>query len=154
IARPIFAPALVSFIGGDNWGVSLGFGPGIGWFPLGPREIYRPAYFVSERYIRGLNPGLADVYGINCVVNRAAPGAGAVVSREVFTSGRISATSRIRIEPRALAGAPIAGATAPVTPVRASLLARADRAGFVSRPPDIVRSRIVRTRIAPAPAAI
>jgi len=153
--RPIFAPALVSFIGGNNWGVSYGFGGGIGWFPLGPGEIYRPAYFVSERYIRGLNPALGlNVRVVNRFVNREVPGSVTVVSRDVFTRGRIDAVSRVRIEPRMLAGARLLGAAAPLAPVRESLLARAGHGGFVARPPDFVRERIVRTRLSPAPNAI
>jgi uncharacterized protein DUF6600/FecR-like protein len=153
--RPIFAPALVSFIGGNNWGVSFGFGPGIGWFPLGPGEIYRPVYFVSERYIRGLNPapGL-NVRVVNRFVNREVPGAVTVVTREVFTRGRIDSVSRVRVEPRMLAGAPLLGAAAPLAPARESLLVRGDHVGVVARPPDFVRERIVRTKLAPAPNAI
>jgi hypothetical protein len=153
--RPIFAPALVSFIGGNNWGVSFGFGPGIGWFPLGPGEIYRPVYFVSERYIRGLNPALdLNVRVVNRFVNREVPGSVTVVSRDVFTRGRIDAVSRVRVEPRMLAGAPLLGAGAPLPPVRESLLVRGGHGGLVARPPDFVRERIVRTRLSPARNAI
>ena len=153
--RPIFAPALVSFIGGNNWGVSFGFGGGIGWFPLGPGEIYRPVYFVSERYIRGLNPATGlNVRVVNRFVNREVPGAVTVVSREVFTRGRIDAVSRVSIEPRVLAGAPLLGAAAPLAPAPESLLVRGGHGGVVARPPDFVRERIVRTKLAPAPNAI
>jgi hypothetical protein len=153
--RPIFAPALVSFIGGNNWGVSFGFGGGIGWFPLGPGEIYRPVYFVSERYIRGLNPapGL-NVRVVNRFVNREVPGAVTVVTRDVFTRGRIDAVSRVRIEPRMLAGAPLLGAAPPLAPARESLLVRGGHGGVVARPPDFVRERVVRTKLAPAHDAI
>jgi hypothetical protein len=153
--RPIFAPALVSFIGGNNWGVSFGFGGGVGWFPLGPGEIYRPVYFVSERYIRGLNPALGlDARAVNRFVNREVPGAITAVSREVFTRGRIDAVSRVRIEPRTLAGAPLLGSAAPLAPARESLLVRAGHGGVVARPPDFVTERVVRTKLAPAPTAI
>lgn len=39
---PVYAPALVAFIGGSNWriGVSLGGGSAIGWVPLAPAERY------------------------------------------------------------------------------------------------------------------
>ena len=39
--RSIYAPALVVFVGG---GVSVGIGGPVGWFPLGPGEIYNPWY--------------------------------------------------------------------------------------------------------------
>lgn len=133
--RPIFAPALVSYIGGNNWGVSLGFGGGIGWFPLGPGEIYRPVYFVSERYISGLNPALGlNARVVNRFVNREVPGAVTVVTREVFTRGRIDAVSRVRIEPRMLAGAPLLGSAAPLAPARESVGQRRPRRGCGAAP--------------------
>lgn len=53
--RPVYAPALVGWIGRPHVSVSVSFGSGIGWFPLGPREIYVPGYRHSPRYIRHVN---------------------------------------------------------------------------------------------------
>jgi len=36
--RPIYAPALVAFVGGAGWGIGVSSGP-VGWFPLGPRDV-------------------------------------------------------------------------------------------------------------------
>lgn len=56
--RPVYAPAVVAFIGGDHWSVSIGSGgPGLGWFPLGPGEYWRPPYHASDRYRHRLNWG-------------------------------------------------------------------------------------------------
>ena len=57
---PVYAPAVVSFLGGVAVGAFLarsgGFaGPGVGWVPLGPREAYFPPYRVSDTYVRNLN---------------------------------------------------------------------------------------------------
>lgn len=54
--RPCYAPALVAFVGGGGWsvGVSLG-GPPIGWYPLGPDDIYRPWYYGGPRYFQQVN---------------------------------------------------------------------------------------------------
>lgn len=41
--RPVYAPALVTFIG-DPGGDVDGGGPSVGWVPLGPREVYRPSW--------------------------------------------------------------------------------------------------------------
>ena len=46
--RPVWAPALVGWVGGD--GFSHHRGPGLGWFPLSPRERYVPNYRVSNHY--------------------------------------------------------------------------------------------------------
>ena len=42
-AAPIYAPALVGFYGGGSHvGVNVSIGIGnVGWFPLGPAEVYR-----------------------------------------------------------------------------------------------------------------
>ena len=61
--RPVYAPALVAFVGGHsggvNWNISLGQAsspqPGLGWFPLAPDEAFRPSYRVSPRYVDNVN---------------------------------------------------------------------------------------------------
>ena len=56
--RPVYAPALVAFIGGAGGSLSLGAGlPGAAWFPLAPGEYWTPHYRASDRYRRGLNWG-------------------------------------------------------------------------------------------------
>jgi len=97
-AEPVYAPALVAFIGGAGW--SIGFGAGgsggaVGWIPLGPDEVYRPPYQVSPAYFRQVN--VANVrqttienITVNTVVNvtqyRNAPAA-TVVRSESFAGG-------------------------------------------------------------------
>jgi hypothetical protein len=49
VGRPVWAPALVGWVGGS------GSSPGIGWFPLAPREVYVPHYKVSSGYTQRLN---------------------------------------------------------------------------------------------------
>lgn len=53
-ARPIYAPALVAFVGGGGFSVGISSGP-IGWFPLGPGEVYNPWYRSSRDYYRRVN---------------------------------------------------------------------------------------------------
>src|SRR5262249_41540292 len=64
VVHPVYAPALVAFVGGPAWSVSarLGRAP-IGWFPLGPREVYMPAYRVTPAYVQRVN--VAHVTNIN-----------------------------------------------------------------------------------------
>jgi hypothetical protein len=56
-ARPVYAPALVSFAAsGSNWNVSVGTGgPLVGWYPLSPWERYRPIYVRHPNYERNVN---------------------------------------------------------------------------------------------------
>ncbi len=96
VRHPVYAPALVAFVGvgGPGWNVSLGIGNGVAWFPLGPREVYRPAYYTSPAYGRRVNNVTnVSVTTINVTeikyVNRNVPGAVTAVDRETFTHARL-----------------------------------------------------------------
>jgi hypothetical protein len=98
---PVYAPALVSFvgdIGGVGIGISIG-GPSVGWVPLGPREVYYPPYRVSDRYRRNVNityvknVNIINVHNTtvinNVTVNHFANhGAVTVVSRDTLIQSR------------------------------------------------------------------
>src|SRR5208282_4922598 len=49
--RPVYAPALVVFVGGGG----PAMGGNVAWFPLGPREVYVPPYHVSQTYVNQVN---------------------------------------------------------------------------------------------------
>ncbi len=60
--RPVYAPALVAWVGGPHFGVGVAVGGGgwgagvnVGWFPLGPREVFVPSYRVSRTYVNNVN---------------------------------------------------------------------------------------------------
>ncbi len=66
--RPVYAPALVGFLGGTALG--YGRGPSVGWAPLGPRDVYRPPYAVNERITQVLNqPTGANIQITNAPVS-------------------------------------------------------------------------------------
>ena len=69
VARPVYAPALVAWIGGPRGSVSVtvGGGPAVGWFPLAPREVYVPSYPVSPRYAREVN--VTNVTNVTLITN-------------------------------------------------------------------------------------
>ena len=57
VARPVYAPALVAWVGGGpgfSFSVAIG-GGGVAWFPLGPRDVFVPAYRVSDNYVTRVN---------------------------------------------------------------------------------------------------
>lgn len=96
-ARPVYAPALVAWTGTPGFSVSLSFGSGIGWFPLGPREAFVPAYRYSPRYIRNINVWNTTVINNTYVYNGRGrhtylygrdPRAVTVVDRGQFVGGR------------------------------------------------------------------
>ena len=57
VAQPVWAPALVGWVGGRDWQVGFSGGPAaaVGWFPLAPRDVYVPGYQVSPRYVQQIN---------------------------------------------------------------------------------------------------
>lgn len=99
--RPVYAPALVAWVGGSGVSVSVSLGSGIGWFPLGPREVYVPSYWYSRRYIQNVNVSntiiINNTYVNNVYAGRGgnfdyrygrSPRAVTVVTRDRFVGGR------------------------------------------------------------------
>jgi hypothetical protein len=55
VTRPVWAPALVGFVGGGT-SVSVGIGgPVVGWYPLAPWHPYRPYYRTNATYVTVVN---------------------------------------------------------------------------------------------------
>ena len=93
IARPVYAPALVAWIGTPGFGVSAGIGP-VGWFPLAPREVYVPFYRSSHTHVRVVNaPHVPHIRNLDEIIARPHE----VVRHSHFAH---------RDEPRALSVAP------------------------------------------------
>jgi hypothetical protein len=72
IARPVYAPALVAWIGTANFNITIssGVSPTVGWFPLAPREIYVPAYRTSANYVRQVNvTHVTNISNVTTIVN-------------------------------------------------------------------------------------
>jgi hypothetical protein len=87
---PVYAPALVAFLGGPGVGlfVSGAVGPQIGWFPLAPGEVYWPSYRADPTYIRALNRGsVANIDGIQFPRNGRLP---AQVTHAEFANRRFA----------------------------------------------------------------
>jgi hypothetical protein len=57
VARPVYAPALVAWIGGPGYSATVvaGGSPYVGWVPLAPREPYYPHYATGGAYWRSVN---------------------------------------------------------------------------------------------------
>jgi len=92
VRRPVYAPALVAFVGGGNggsrWGVSVSGGaPGVAWFPLGPGEAYRPTYSQNQRYVERINVNISLNRPGNVYVNQRVPHAIAVMPEHDFQRG-------------------------------------------------------------------
>jgi hypothetical protein len=97
VARPVYAPALVAWIGGPNVsiGIHIGGSPAVGWVPLSPREVYRPTYSVTNIYVNNVNgphrrwqppakPNQPVRTGPIMYTNQGVPGGVTVVSQNVL----------------------------------------------------------------------
>ncbi len=72
VVRPVYAPALVAFVGGGGASLSVSFGggfSGVAWFPLGPRDVYVPGYRCSPRYVQNVNVTNTRVVNVTQVTN-------------------------------------------------------------------------------------
>jgi len=155
--RPVYAPALVAWVGA---------GAGVAWFALGPREVYVPSYPVSRAYVNNINVSntvvnrtvVNNVYNSTIIsnrnvnvttityVNRGVPGAIASTTTEAFTSAQPVATHTVQFDPRA--GRVQAFAPAAV-PTRQAVLGLGRQGA--PRPPTALQTRPVVARTAPPP---
>lgn len=174
--RPIYAPALVAFIGGGDFRLSLSVGgavSGVAWFPLGPGEVYQPAYRVSRDYFtnvnisntRVTNVNITNVYNnytTNTTVtnvtyrNRQAPGAVTAVPTTAFVQSQPVARAAVQV-PREVMAQQAVSAVARVAPTRASIVSAAAQASAASaaKPParTLQREVVARTKPPAPPAA-
>jgi hypothetical protein len=157
-AAPVYAPALVAFIGGVELALSLGnqnTAP-VGWFPLGPREVYVPSYTTDQNYYSRINRSdqiqqqvlddrwqraqrrEAFVAGQNSVLmnQRFAT----VVPAETFVRSQPVARAALQVSAAQAAAAPVAPVSAPPAPTAsvataAPATAPAARTAPVTTPP-------------------
>lgn len=165
--RPVYAPALVAFVGGSHFGLSLsvGGGPHVAWFPLGPGEAYVPAYHVSPAYVRNVNVthvtniNVTNVYNNTTVVNRVTyvnqrvPGAVTAVPQQAFVGARPIGRAAVVVSPQQMASAQVVGTTPGVVPRRESVLASAQGLRPMAAPPASATRPVV-TRTAPPPPSV
>jgi len=166
---PVYAPALVVFLGAGG----IGFGGNVGWFPLGPREVYVPSYHVSRGYMNRVNISnttvnnttITNVYNTTIVnkstnitnvvyVNKNVAGAVTAVPQRAFVNAQPVAREAVAVDAREMASGPVSS-RATVAPSRESVLgSRANSAGRVAAPPPAVASRQVIAKAPPPPPPV
>jgi hypothetical protein len=176
VVRPVYAPALVAFVGGGGWSVSIGGGP-VGWFPLGPGEIYNPWYHCDRHYYQRVN--ITNIYVHNTYnrttvinnidrhyadyrngrvptdhrwANRTAPRGFTAVPGHAFADGKHVQRDLLRVNPHDIAAAPVLAHG--VSTLRPTPRAIAPLRGEQARPlptADFRRNVVART---PPPAAL
>jgi hypothetical protein len=160
--RPVYAPALVAWVG---------IGSGVAWFALGPREVYVPSYHVSPRYVNNINVSntnvnstvVTNVYNTTIInktvvnnityVNRNVSGAVAATTSRAFTSAQPVGRNVVHVDERAMSAAKVATLAPRIVPTKQSVLG-SGRIGAM-QPPAILQTRpvVVRTAAPVAPPA-
>lgn len=177
--RPVYAPALVAWVGGPHFAVGIGFGGGVGfgagvnvgWFPLGPREVFVPSYPVSRTYINNVNVSNTTVnqtvinnyYNTTIVnknvtvnnikyVNQGVPNAVTATSGQAFTSAQPVSRNIVQVDQREVAAAPVAARAPSVVPPKQAVLGSGAPARV--QPPAALQSRAVVAKTTPPPAPL
>jgi len=150
--HPIFAPALVAFIGGSGGGgyqnISLGSGrPGVAWFPLAPGEAWQPGYRASPVYISNINRHIAVRDNASYAHQRHAEALTAV-SAEDFQRGRPVRAGFVRVAANTLSKSQVV--PPPPMPEGGGVLARARATPPHVMPPASAEIRQVIANPAPA----
>ena len=159
-ARAVYAPALVAFVGGSNFQVAIS-GRNIGavaWFPLGPRDVYRPAYPVSRTYFNSINTSntvinvtnITNVYNNRNVTNvtyanQRVPGAVVAVPTATFVQAQPVSRAALRMGRETAVNATVSSVAA-VAPTPVSVRGPAEPG---HRPPAQVLDRQMIAKTAP-----
>ena len=162
VVRPVYAPALVAFVGGGgfHFSVSFGGGAGVAWFPLGPGEVFVPGYHVSRNYVNQVNvtntvvnvTKVTNVYNYYTTnnttnidrvtyVNRTVPNAVTAVSHDTFVNARPVARNVVSVPQREIEQAPVSH-IAHVEPIRTSVMG-AGRPTSVAPPAAVLHRQVV-----------
>ncbi len=173
-ARPVYAPALVAWVGSPRLGSSNE--GGVAWFALGPREVYVPPYRVSPTYVTKVNVTNTTVTNTNITnitnvvnnntavtninvtnvtyVNKTAPGAVTAVPQSAFTTAQPVAKAAVQVDAKQLAVAKVATNNIVVAPQAKSVAGTAAPAVNVPKPPDSTLNRAVVAKVAPPPQPV
>jgi DNA segregation ATPase FtsK/SpoIIIE-like protein len=141
-ARPVYAPALVAFVGGraSSRAQAVSGGRSVSWIPLGPGEAFRPPYHASDAYLRRVNGGRDPGAPGRTFANTADVTA---VSQTIFVGARQVSSGAVRM-PASAPGSVTPDSVSDLRPGRESYLGRPAQPGVRAvRPPATVVSRRV-----------
>ena len=169
VVRPVYAPAVVGFVGGGGFGFSVAFGggfSGVGWFPLGPRDVFVPGYRCSPRYFQNINVTNTRIVNVTevrnvyntAVVNRDVTHvnytyanntrAVTAVSRDTFVNARPVSGAIVRVNADQIRSARVVD-SAPIAPTRTSYVSATARVA-TAKPSYSFAQRPVVARLNPA----
>ncbi len=143
-APPVYAPALVAFVGGGgggvDWGVNLAIGgamaAGVAWFPLGPGERWHPQWggrattgarattnaSIARRWsTTTTTPNITNITNVhNTYINYRAPRAVTAVPATAFVHGQPVGRFAQKVDPAQWRNARINPGAPGIAPVRES----------------------------------
>ncbi|WP_213776778.1 DUF6600 domain-containing protein [Caballeronia sp. dw_276] len=166
-ARPVYAPALVAFVGGggSHWGVDLAIGgavgAGVAWFALGPHEPWHPGSGYSPSYYNRVNNyvnvhnttivnNITNVH--NTYINQRVPGAVIAVPANTFVHGQPVAQAAHGLTAEQIGRAQVGAGTPGIAPVRGSFTGGM-RTAPDGVPHQVAQRQVVATRAPAVPAA-
>ncbi len=178
VVAPVYAPALVVFVGGPNF--SIGVGSFAAWFPLGPGEPYYPSYHYGRDYLRQVNvtnirnvTNITNITNVTNVTNIRYVNKGRAITAvpaDVFQTGQPVGRRVLRVPPEVVSKAAViphplispaeqaarAGRPVAAPPVRVARPATGARGGQGITPttPGEVRRNPPPERPAPSPRAV
>jgi hypothetical protein len=169
--RPVYAPALVAFVGGVELAVTLGnqSAAPVGWFPLGPREVYVPSYTADRDYYRRLNRSARvedrileerwqraqrrEAFMANREQAMMNQRFATVVPTSAFVRSQPVMRSTLQVQPQAIAAAPVAPVAAPPAPT-ASVVSATAAPSVATPQPKAATAPAPQPQAAPADANV
>ncbi len=173
VVRPVYAPALVAFVGGGGFGVGVGFvlalvWPGSHWLRV---KSYVPWYRTSPGYVNNVNvtntrvsvTQVTNVYNTTIInnnttnvtrinyANQHVTNAVTAVNHDTFVNARPVAASMVKVDQKQIENAPVTHTIA-AQPARASVMG-AGRPAAVKPPAAVMSRQVVAVKQPPAPPA-
>jgi hypothetical protein len=167
VTHPIFAPAVVAFLGTPSVGLSVADSsvPAVAWFPLAPGEAYWPAYTDDLDYVRRLNLGnVQDLEAIRLAADGKPPlevfdqhfanrRFAGVVPRPIFVSGGAVAPAQLTLPEQRLENAPVLMGSPQIGPATSRVAVAASpaprsaaRAAWTGHIAELVARNVTRTK--------
>ncbi|HTH77965.1 MAG TPA: DUF6600 domain-containing protein, partial [Ramlibacter sp.] len=104
--KPIYAPALVAFVGNGNSPLLIGGKPTVAWIPLAPGEAWQPTYPATPLYVSSVNANMPPQKEGSYAYQRN-PDALTAISLDDFHRGKPGKGSWLHVAANALTNAQV-----------------------------------------------
>jgi hypothetical protein len=153
-----YSPAMVAWTGTPGAGAAAG--APVGWFPLGPNEVYVPSFTASPQYMNLVNATNVNVASVNVMkvnpsqANYSYRSQATMVSHDTFVgSGHVSDRTMMPVSRTDMSRSRVSN-FAGAAPQKESLLGPSAGRQRISQPPPAVMNRTVVARTTPPPTPV